>query len=408
MIRVAVVGLGKMGLSHLSMIKAHPDVELAAVCDASGYVLGVLNKYTGVAIYTDYAQMLDQVELDAVVIATPSRAHASMVRAAFERGLHVFCEKPFTLSPADAEQLSALGDELGMVTQVGYHYRFVGAFQEVKRLLDAGAIGEVTHVLGEAYGPVVLKPKGGTWRSQREEGGGCLYDYAAHPLNLINWYLGEPSGVGGTVLNKIFSKEIDDEVVSTLYFEGGQTAQLSVNWSDESQRKMTTRITIWGTAGRIFADRQECQVFLRDTATPPAGYTEGWNVKYTTDLTEPVQFYVRGEEYSAQLESFVSRIQSRSTEGVNNFASAAATDRAIALLITDADTGASTVSTAGSTTEPTTTGSGAIVPSAGRYPATAGAAVEVGKAARQLGAALAAQISGLKTRVANARKTRSA
>ena len=86
----------------------------------------------------------------------------------------------------------------GLVTQVGYHNRFVGAFQEVKRLLDAGAIGEVTHVLGEAYGPVVLKPKGGTWRSQRTEGGGCLYDYAAHVLDLVNWYIGEPVGVGGT------------------------------------------------------------------------------------------------------------------------------------------------------------------------------------------------------------------
>ncbi len=82
--------------------------------------------------------------------------------------------------------------ERGLVTQVGYHNRFVGAFREVKRLLDAGAIGTVTHVLAEAYGPVVLKAKGSTWRSRRAEGGGCLYDYAAHPLNLLTWYFGEP------------------------------------------------------------------------------------------------------------------------------------------------------------------------------------------------------------------------
>ncbi len=104
------------------------------------------------------------------------------------------------------------------MTQVGYHNRFVGAFREVKQLLEAGAIGEVTHVLGEAYGPVVLKPKGGTWRSQRTEGGGCLYDYAAHVIDLVNWYVGEPVGVGGTALNRVFSREIDDEVFSTLYY----------------------------------------------------------------------------------------------------------------------------------------------------------------------------------------------
>lgn len=394
--RVAVVGLGKMGLSHLSMIKAHPDVELAAICDSSGYVLGVLNKYTGVPIFSDYTEMLDQAGLDAVLIATPSRAHADMVRAALDRGLHVFCEKPFTLSGQDSDDLAALADERGLITQVGYHYRYVGAFHEVKRLIDAGAIGEVTHVLGEAYGPVVLKPKGGTWRSQRSEGGGCLYDYAAHPLNLVNWYLGEPTGVGGTVLNKIFSKEIDDEVFSTLYFTGGRTAQLSVNWSDESQRKMTTRITIWGTAGRIFADRQECQVFLRDTADPPPGYTVGWNVKYTTDLTEPVQFYVRGEEYSAQLEDFVSRIRHQRAEGVNDFRSAAVTDRAIALMVADARTGASTVSATPS----------AVATAPGRFPATSSAAVEVGKAAKELSGALAGSIGRLTTRVANAQKPR--
>ena len=336
MIRIAVVGLGKMGLSHLAIVKAHPDVELAAVCDASGYVLGVLKKYTGVATYSDYERMLREVDLDAVLIATPSRTHATMVRTALERGLHVFCEKPFTLSTSDADELTALARAKEAVTQVGYHNRFVGTFAEVKKLLDAGAIGKVTHVLGEAYGPVVLKAKGGTWRSRKEEGGGALYDYAAHPLNLVNWYLGEPAGVGGTVLNSIFSREIDDEVHGTLFYEGGASARISVNWSDESYRKMTTRITVWGTEGRIFADRQECQVYLRDTAPVPEGYEPGWNVRYTTELTEPVGFYLRGEEYSGQIDHFVARVKAGSVDGINGFESAAQTDRVIAAMIADA------------------------------------------------------------------------
>jgi predicted dehydrogenase len=341
-IKVAVVGLGKMGLSHYAIVNAHPDVEVAGICDSSGYVLGVLKKYTGVATYSDYDAMLEEADLDAVVIATPSSSHAKMVRTALERDLHVFCEKPFTLNPRDADALALLSNERNLVTQVGYHNRFIGAFQEVKRLLDAGAIGEVTHVLGEAYGPVVLKPKGGTWRSQRTEGGGCLYDYAAHVIDLVNWYVGEPAGVGGTALNSVFSREIDDEVFSTLYYPQGTTAQISVNWSDESYRKMTTRITVWGTKGRIFVDRQECQVYIRDTATPPAGYEHGWNVRYTTELTEPVWFYLRGEEYSAQIDAFVQRVKERNTDGVNRFESASITDKIIGMLITDAEKGVST------------------------------------------------------------------
>ena len=348
MIRLAVVGLGKMGLSHHALVNAHPEVELVGVCDSSSYVLGVLKKYTGVETYTDFDAMLEQVELDAVLIATPSSAHARMVGTALERGLHVFCEKPFTLDAGDAERLTALARDRGLVTQVGYHNRFVGAFREVKALLDAGAIGNVTRVLGEAYGPVVLKAKGGTWRSQRNEGGGCLYDYAAHVINLVNWYVGEPAGVGGSALNRVFSREIDDEVSSTLYYPEGRTAQLSVNWSDESYRKMTTRVTLWGTAGRIYADRQECQVYLRETAPIPDGYGEGWNVRYTTELTEPVWFYLRGEEYSAQIDAFVQRIERGTGEPVNDFASAAATDRVIAMIVADAHRGASTLAHDGS------------------------------------------------------------
>jgi predicted dehydrogenase len=341
-IKIAVVGLGKMGLSHQAIVNMHPDAELVAICDSSKYVLGVLEKYTGVAAYSDYDRLLREVDLDAVLIATPSRMHASMVRAALERGLHVFCEKPFTLDVADAAQLTALAREKGVVTQVGYHNRFVGAFGEVKRLLDAGAIGKVTHVAGEAYGPVVLKPKGGTWRSKPEEGGGSLYDYAAHPIDLLNWYLGEPVGVGGTVLGSVFSREIDDEVYATLFYGDGTSARISVNWSDESQRKMSTRITAFGMAGKIYADRQECQVYLRDDAVIPEGYTPGWNVRYTTELTEPVGFYLRGEEYSAQIDHFVARAMRGYTDGVNAFDSAAATDRVIAMMIADASKGPST------------------------------------------------------------------
>lgn len=336
MIKVGVVGLGKMGLSHLSMFNAHPDLEVAGICDSTAYMLSILGKYTGLATYSDMNTMFKEANLDAVVIATPSVMHGPMVRAALENGLHVFCEKPFCLDPAESDELTKLAQSKGLVTQVGYHYRFVGAFAEVKRLLDLGAIGRPTHVLAEAYGPVVLKEQGATWRSKKNQGGGSLYDYAAHPLNLVNWYFGEAIGAAGTVLNPVFSRETDDEVYGTLLFDDGVSAQISVNWSDESQRKMSTKITIWGTQGRITADRQEIQVFLRDEAPVPEGYRSGWNVKYTTELTEEVWFYVRGEEYSAQVDTFAQRIIKGDVDGENSFASAAATDRALAMLVSDA------------------------------------------------------------------------
>jgi predicted dehydrogenase len=148
--------------------------------------------------------------------------------------------------------------------------------------------------------------------------------------------------VGGSVLNKIFSQDTDDEVFGTLYYEDGMSAQISVNWSDESYRKMSTKITIWGTNGRIYADRQECQVYLRDDDAAPAGYQKGWNVRYTTDMTEPVWFYLRGEEYSAQLDYFVRCIEENNAKNnVNSFEEAMMTDRVISMMIADAEKGPS-------------------------------------------------------------------
>jgi predicted dehydrogenase len=324
MYRAALVGLGKMGLSHLSIVKSHPEIQLLCVCDTSRYVLEVLGKYTGVKTYSDYREMLRAEQLDCVFVATPSKYHADIVTAALGSNLHVFCEKPFALEAESGYRLAEMAGSRGLVNQVGYHYRFVAPFNEAKRLLDRGLIGELHHVRVEAYGPVVLRKKGVTWRSHRSEGGGCLFDYACHAIDLTNYLVGRPVGVSGTVLNTVFSSDVEDEIYSTLHFAQGFHGQLAANWSDESFRKMSVRLSLWGRNGRINVDRQELQVYIRSLSEPTEGYVPGWNVRYTTDLTPQVWFYLRGEEYSAQIDHFVQCIKS-GTAARSNFLSAADT-----------------------------------------------------------------------------------
>lgn len=309
-LRAAIVGLGKMGLSHQSIVNTHPELKLVSVCDSSSYVLDVLSRYTGVKTYTDYKRMMAEETLDCLFIATPSKYHAEIVTAALERNLHVFCEKPFALDPEIGYRLADLAEGKKLVNQVGYHYRFVAAFNEAKRLLEGNLIGKLHHVHAEAYGPVVLRTKGSTWRSQKSEGGGCLFDYSCHAIDLVNYLVGRPLAVSGTVLNSVFSNDVDDEIYSTFEFSNGLFGQLATNWSDESFRKMSVKISIWGTNGRINVDRQELQVYVRALPEPTEiGLTTGWNVRYTTQLTPPVWFYVRGEEYSAQIDHFVQCIK---------------------------------------------------------------------------------------------------
>lgn len=334
-VRAAIIGLGKMGLSHQSIANTHPDLRLVAVCDTSSYVRDLLSKYTGIKTYGDSEQLLRQEGLDCVFVATPSKFHGTLVAAALERGLHVFCEKPFALDPEEGYRLAEIAERKGLVNQVGYHYRFVATFQEAKRLLELGVLGTLHHVRIEAYGPVVLRPKGMSWRSSKSDGGGCLFDYACHAIDMANYLIGAPEAVSGTVMNSVFSSDVDDEIYSTLQFSKGCHGQLATNWSDESFRKMSLKISLWGANGRMNIDRQELQLYLRSLEQPIEQLQPGWNIRYTTELTKPTWFYLRGEEYSAQIDHFVQSIKSGSSTR-STFRSASDTALVASMMVRDA------------------------------------------------------------------------
>jgi len=140
-------------------------------------------------------------------------------------------------------------------------------------------------------------------------------------------------------LNKIFSRDVEDEVYANFQFANGTTGQLAANWSDESYRKMSTKLTIWGSNGRINVDRQEVQTFIRDPAGLSVPLNQGWNISYTTDLSEPVWFYLRGEEYSEQIDHFVKCIADSSVKNTSPFSSAIETDEVVAMMLRDAAEG---------------------------------------------------------------------
>ena len=334
MIKGAIIGLGKMGISHAAIVGAHPDVEMIAVCDTSSLVLDAFKKFSNVKTYSDYKEMIQKESLDFVLIATPTRFHYSMVKFALESKLHVFCEKPFSLTSKEGEELTHQANQLKLVNQIGYHNHFIGTFRELKRLLQAGVLGELVHFTGEAYGPVVVKEKGGSWRSKQEEGGGCLNDYASHVLNLIQEILGRPVKASGMQLKSIYSKGVEDAVYGTLILDNDLSGILSVNWSDETYRKMSTSITVLGKNGKIICDATELKIYLKE-ASKKESLDKGWTIRYITDFAIPVNFYLRGEEYSAQIDHFIDCIKNNRQSTFNSFEQGLYTDKVIEMIISD-------------------------------------------------------------------------
>jgi len=334
MIKGAIIGLGKMGISHAAIVGAHPQVDFVAVCDTSSLVLDAFKKFSAVKTYSDYKEMIYNETLDFVLIATPTRFHYPMVKYALEKGLHVFCEKPFSLTTQEGSELVELVNKKCLINQVGYHNHFIGTFRELKRLLNVGILGELVHFTGEAYGPVVTKEKGGTWRSKPEEGGGCLYDYASHVLNLIQEIIGRPVKASGLLLKSIYSKGVEDAVYGSLILDNGLSGNISVNWSDETYRKMSTSITVQGKNGKIVCDATEIKIFLKESVKRES-LDKGWNIKYITDFAIPVNFYLRGEEYSAQIDHFIDCIINKKQAQYNTFEQGLYTDKVIEMIIAD-------------------------------------------------------------------------
>lgn len=319
-IKIGIIGFGRMGITHHSIINSHPRVHVSAVADTSGLVLNLLRKYiSDVNTYTDYNKLLDKEELDAVLVCTPPQLHYPIIKLCAEKGIHVFVEKPFTTEYEKAKELAELFEEKGLVNQVGYVNRYNDVFTKARSFIDSGLIGDVVRFKSEMFSRTVIEAeKGSNWRSKRETGGGVVFEMASHAIDLIDYIIGKPDKITGSSMNTIFSREIEDAVSSNFIYENGISGTLYVNWSDESFRKPTNKIEVFGKKGKILADQHSMKIYLK-VANEEHNLRQGWNVLYITDVFTPVPFYVRGNEFTSQLYSFVESVAEKENKNLCSF-----------------------------------------------------------------------------------------
>lgn len=337
MIKVGIVGAGRMGITHYSIINAHPDVQVVAVADPSTLINTLLGKVLKVRTFKDAASMLEKEPLDAVLVCTPPALSYDILKLAHAKGVHAFVEKPFVLSSARGRELAQMFDAKGLVNQVGYVTRFNEIFVRVKRYIDDDVIGKVVTVRNEVLSYTISGEQDDSgWRSSHASGGGVIYEMASHVIDLANYMFGRPDRVGGTSLTKIHSKNVEDAASSTFFYKNGMIGTLYANWCDESYRKPASKLEVFGQNGKMVADRHGLKVFLGKDDVK-SGLKKGWNALYFTDLYENVPFYVRGTDFSAQLYHFVEKIQSATDRKTRcSFADASDTAAVIESMFKDA------------------------------------------------------------------------
>ena len=335
-LRAGIIGAGRMGITHLAILGSHPNLKVVAIADDSQLLSRALARYRpDIRLFEDYTKMLKEVDLDLVLIATPPHLHAPMIDASLNAKLSIFVEKPFTLSAEEARRLTARTHGTRGTYQVGYVNRFNDIFMKVKRLIDEETLGRLISFRSDMFGRTVTRPSNSSgWRGKQETGGGCLYEFGSHAIDLMVYLLGKPASVMGSCLTRVFSTDVEDMVRTNVLYANGLTGSLTVNWSDESFRKPTNKIEILGENGKILADQHELKVYLNRPAPP---YVKGWSTVYITDCFTPVPFYVRGNEFTRQIFHFGERALDPTQPNLSGFSDATVTQEVIDMVFADAE-----------------------------------------------------------------------
>jgi predicted dehydrogenase len=337
-IKLGIIGMGRMGITHYSIINTHSAVEIVSVADTSKMTLDILKKYVPmIQIFKDYRELIEISKPDAIIVCTPPNLHYEVCDYACRHDIHVFVEKPFTANVLQAEELKVKFEGKNLINQVGYVNRFNDMFITVKEYIKGGLIGDIIRFRSEMFTcTVTKKEESESWRSYRENGGGAVYEIASHAIDLVDYIIGKPDKITGTSMNRIYSKHVEDIVSSTFSYKNGTVGTLYVNWCDTSYRKPANKLELFGTKGKILADQHGLKIFL-NADDPETNYKKGWNTIYITDIFTPVSYYVRGNEFTRQLYYFVDSILGKETGDMCNFSSGYDAQNIMHQLFVDAD-----------------------------------------------------------------------
>jgi UDP-N-acetylglucosamine 3-dehydrogenase len=240
-LRVGLAGLGSMGRNHLRHLASREGCVLAAVADPASDVLADAVAKTGAEGFADPMAMVTDADIDAVVIAAPTTAHAALAHAAIERGLPVLVEKPLAATVEEGIELVAAARAKGIPLQVGHVERFNPAVLELGRRIAKGWVGALYSITSRRAGPFPA----------RIRDVGVTIDLATHDADILSWVAGErPTRVYAETAQRLHATN-EDLLFGLLHFPSGATGMLDVNWLTPAKRR---QLSVVGEAGMFELD----------------------------------------------------------------------------------------------------------------------------------------------------------
>ncbi len=251
-IKVGIIGAGQIvRIRHLPEVANNPDATLAGICDINPERVSELAEQYHCQAFTDYKEMIQQPDIDAIVVAATNKLHAAMTIDALNAGKHVLCEKPIATTLEDAKRMLETAKKTGKQLMIGNNQRLEASHQKAREILASGRLGKVLtfrttfgHPGSEDWAAEGLN----TWFYKKDIAGlGVLGDLAVHKLDLIRWLIDdeytEVSAFADT-LSKTYPDgtliDVEDNAVSILRTKKGAIGTLAASWSYAKENNSTT------------------------------------------------------------------------------------------------------------------------------------------------------------------------
>ncbi len=199
-IRLGFIGTGNISALHLAGYSMLPEFEIVASCDINPERNAWFVKQPGmqnVRTYTDYNEMLEKEQLDAVDVCTPNGVHAPAAIAASKAGCHVMVEKPMGMNPEECAKMVAAAKKAGKILGVGFQFRYGNNAQMCRRAFDAGVLGDILVVKVQAMRRRGV-PNWGVFGHKDLQGGGPMIDIGVHMIESSHYAVGQPKPVAAT------------------------------------------------------------------------------------------------------------------------------------------------------------------------------------------------------------------
>jgi predicted dehydrogenase len=291
--RIAIVGTGGMGSSHLGVLASTDAAELVAVCDSSPEVARRKAAEYDVPYFTDAETLLDAGVADGIVIATPHYDHTVIAEQAFRREdpIHVLSEKPVGVHVNDVRRTidaynNARAHRPDLVYAAMFQRRTFGEWRKIREIIVSGELGRIvraTWIKTDWFRTQAYYDSGGWRGTWAGEGGGVLMNQCPHDLDLLQWLFGMPDSISGfATIGKFHHIEVEDEVTALLRYENGLTVHFITTTAEYPG---TNRLEVVGERGKLvyenasirFHRNRESMLVVSNTTSQRFTSIENWD-----------------------------------------------------------------------------------------------------------------------------------